>query len=572
MSSRKIVTLSSLVATLAACIVSLALLPSKEHATTRQTISGLAVLLVFWGYWNAEAETERQMAIDAQLARAEEERKLLAEATRPVLVEEARKNAEVASQYRRKLHELNAGAGFANVARKIHPQWVNQQLAQSSTNSNEATENEQAVEEKSEEVRAKKKVDAKQKLLKLIQEHEGGWIAQLMVKPILIYGDMGSFKSFFAAFLALCRYYLFGHQIVSITDPHFHQNCDEAWKYLVALGVPGYGTHQNYAEVGQQLEEMYARFSIRTLKDDPLTSIWDEVTNYSLYKECEQPAKMLLRKTSSDPRKSKESPIMIGHDITLVAWGGSEGFSKSRDRMIQLELFSDSDQKPLFRGKLSGIKTDSGEFVESQTVSIAADWIRPDYVYNLFNNLVEIEAEIKNELLPVENSQTDENPKVVEPIDIIERLNRDYNTQLTVEEYLLAESTDEQIEELLKKKYPYKYHQVSEVPPPDTGRAAEREPEPLPEKEDTESLATEIIAKCFPKESEKRLFGKIETYFKISKAPSEIIRKGLKCSKGKGSNRSYSEVGIPIFCLLIRKYGSSEMLSQFATFLEKYSK
>jgi hypothetical protein len=44
---------------------------------------------------------------------------------------------------------------------------------------------------------------------------------------------MGSYKSYFAAFLALCRHYLRGHQIISIADPHFHQNRDECWECLV---------------------------------------------------------------------------------------------------------------------------------------------------------------------------------------------------------------------------------------------------------------------------------------------------------------------------------------------------
>jgi hypothetical protein len=68
----------------------------------------------------------------------------------------------------------------------------------------------------------------------------------MMHKPILIYSDMGSFKIYFAAFLALYRYYLYDHQILSIADLHFHKNYDSCWKKLVHLGVPGYGANQNF--------------------------------------------------------------------------------------------------------------------------------------------------------------------------------------------------------------------------------------------------------------------------------------------------------------------------------------
>jgi hypothetical protein len=244
----------------------------------------------------------------------------------------------------------------------------------------------------------------KAKLLKLINEHEGGWIGQAMQKPLLIYGDMGSYKSYLASFLALCRHYLRGHQIISIADPHFHQNCEESWKCLVAIGVPGYGANQNYQAVGQQLNAMYDRFATRTLKDKPYTSIWDEVTGYSSEEGTIEPAKKLIRKVVGDPRKANEAPILIGHDNTLAALGGGEGFSKSRDRgIIQIELYSDSENRPLFKGTLSGIKNNDGEFVDAQKVSIAPDWIRPEWVFELFNTkdeTLEIPTETKPEIEP----------------------------------------------------------------------------------------------------------------------------------------------------------------------------
>ena len=226
----------------------------------------------------------------------------------------------------------------------------------------------------------------KARLLKLINEHEDGWIGQCMKKPILIYGDQGSGKSYFAEFLALCRYYLRGHQIVSIADPHFHQNSDECWQQLVKLGVSGFGAHHNYKEVNLQILAMFDRFSKRTLKDAPITSIFDEVTRYGQEEATQESAAKLGSKLSSDPRKAKESPILIAHAKTLAALGGGEGFADAiQGNFIRIKLNSNSEQEPLWRGTISGIKDEDGEPIENQKISIAGDWIRSQWVYDLFS-------------------------------------------------------------------------------------------------------------------------------------------------------------------------------------------
>jgi hypothetical protein len=174
---------------------------------------------------------------------------------------------------------------------------------------------------------------------------------------------MGSYKSYFAAFLALSRHYLRGHQIISIADPHFHQNRDECWECLVKLGVPGYAAHHDYFAVGEQLNAMYSRFAVRTLKDSPLTSIFDAMTGYAQEEGTQEPASKLTRKTVGAPRKAKESPIFIAHNHTNAAFGGGQGFSKSiNTEVIHLELFWDSEQPPLFRGNISAIKKENGKF------------------------------------------------------------------------------------------------------------------------------------------------------------------------------------------------------------------
>lgn len=399
-------------------LLSIAPIPTKHFALLRTVAAGVGGGLFTAGYCSSMADEKREQQVAEEQAKIKEDEDFereqafkdklaIAESQREVLVVEA-KQKEVA----------RVQVAVADYVDDVRDAYVAVQdgkgrldrcsLNQPSSDNNEAeeTETEEAKEREGEEPQKVEVIEEdrslaakKAKLLKLIEDHEGGWIGQLLQKPLLLYGDMGAFKGFFANFLALCRYHLRGHRIISIADPHFHQNKDECWKCLIKLGVPGYGANQDYFAVGAQLEAMYTRFATRTLKDEPFTSIWDEVTNYSCEEGTIEPAKKLIRKIVSDPRKANESPILIAHDNTLVSLGAGEGFSKARDRgIIQLELYSDSENRPLFKGLLSGIKNENGEFVDAQKVSIAAAWIRPEWVEKLFSvqdETIKIQPEVR---------------------------------------------------------------------------------------------------------------------------------------------------------------------------------
>lgn len=527
-----------------------------------RTASGAIAAISFGaGYFASGAASVKQQKSDESIALEDARQKQLEATKSDILDDEEIQKTAIASDLRVKDFKRELYDGYNTLYLESNPELLEALTAASSSDEREIESNLEVSE--SVAPVTKSKIDAKAQLKQLIEEHEGGWIKQLMKKPILIYGDMGSFKSYFAAFLALARHYLHDHQIISITDPHFHQNCDESWKHLVKIGVKGYGNNQNYSAIGEQLNEMYERFTYRTLKDKQLTSIWDEVTNYSLYKECEQPAKMLLRKTMSDPRKANESPILIGHDNTLVALGGSEGFSKSRNRgLIQLELFSDSENSPLFKGKISGIKTPDGEFIDSQEVSIQPEWIRPEWVFNLFAGLdssqskVEIHPEIPIEVEPAIDKESD-----------AQKLDRIIESS-TAWDYWLAETTPEELDKIIEQR---RNQKVSDVSDTDASTPDLVHPEPIPDKEATSIDAALLVAKHFPNTSEEALFEEIISYLDTSKNASDIIKYALKCTKDKNSHRSYTNVGIPVFVYLVRKYNPVSLIAHFSQFLEKYS-
>lgn len=377
--------------------LSIAPIPFQRWVIARQ-VGGIGAIAFFTvGYFESERKKEEQRAIDLWNFQQEQRQKAFDAAIEPVLAAELVQKEEIRSKYSVADTEEEMRGNFTVLqVDRYGEDWLRSQLPQSEQISLPKPELETELEavEKIESLATKKA-----KLLALIEQHEGGWIGQCLKKPILIYGDQGSGKSYFAAFLALCRYYLRGHEIVSIADPHFHQNRDECWANLVKLGIKGFGAHYDYKAVNYQIQAMFDRFSVRTLKSNPVTSIFDEVTRYSQEEATQELASKLGSRLSSDPRKANESPILIAHAKTLVALGGGAGFADAIEgNFIRIKLNSNSEQEPLWRGLVSGIKDADGETVDLK-VSIAPDWIRSSWIYELFNGLTEPSIELEKQVL-----------------------------------------------------------------------------------------------------------------------------------------------------------------------------
>ncbi|MEG4533003.1 hypothetical protein [Microcoleus sp. D2_18a_D3] len=467
-------------------------------------------------------------------------------------------------------------------------------IADSVSDSKSESEAKEKKEKSYEEKRAEYMAAARSTLLKLIQEHEDGWIEQLMHKPLLIYGDMGSFKSYFAAFIGLCRHYLYGHKIISIADPHFHQNHDECWKTLVKLGVPGYGANQNFEEVGQQLNAMYDRFKVRTLKDDWLTSIFDEMTQYGFEEGTAEPASKLTRKVVGDPRKAKEAPVFIAHNDTNAAFGGGEGFSKSvNSGVIKLQLRSNSKLQPLFKGTISGIKDEEGECIKDLPISILPYWIRPEWVYELFNSFP-VEHSVEKTEFPTQPSQviaspenneklSSKTPKTEvesEPESDVDQLNRALNQKVSWD-YWLAESTPEQLDQSIELHRSQANQNSDNLPDNSADNSGEElftfdnlikheiSPKPLPRENYPVIWDAEDFARLLPNESETAVFERILELSDKYTSASKLIQVGLGFTQKRGKPRSYSDVGKKCFYYIVMKYGTPSLIAKFKDYLEK---
>jgi hypothetical protein len=392
--------IGSAIGGMAFMLMSISPVPAKQFALLRTVAAGVGGGMFAVGYCVAKADEKREREIAIELAKVKEEEDFEREQTfkDKLAIAESQREAFVIETKQKEVARIQvAVADYTDDVRDAYVavQDGKGRLDRCLLNQQEYVANEEQVafpEPKLaaivEDIKHKKASFAtkKAKLLKFLKEHEGGWILKILKKPLLIYGGQGSGKSYFAEFVALCRYYLRDHQIVSVADPHFHQNKDECWQHLVKLGIPGYGAGHNYAEVNSQLLSMYDSFSVRTLKNSPQTWIFDEITRYKRQEETREAAAELGSKLSSDVRKANCSPIIIAHGTTLEILGGADGFAEAiNENFVKVKLNSDDEQEPLWRGTISGIKDEDGEMIVNMKISIAPDWIRSSWVYDLFN-------------------------------------------------------------------------------------------------------------------------------------------------------------------------------------------
>jgi hypothetical protein len=165
-----------------------------------------------------------------------------------------------------------------------------------------------------------------------------------------------------------------------------HQNRSKAWKELISLEPKSYGANQDWNEVNAALNEAFKRWATREEDKDPtITTIWDEITNYSKHDECAKSASEFSGRAVSDPRKAAEGIILISHAFTNKTTGGSEGYAEAREgNSIQLRLTSTNKMKPTFKGKLTGFKNEDGEVLEELPISIPKDWFNPEMIAQMF--------------------------------------------------------------------------------------------------------------------------------------------------------------------------------------------
>ncbi len=227
--------------------------------------------------------------------------------------------------------------------------------------------------------------EEKQTLIEALKSHEDGWLWYLVQSftPIIIYGKAGSYKSYSAACIALLKHYLIDAKVQSIADVDFNQNRNDSWKYLVPLEPTIYGAGIDWEDYGNAYSDAIERSKTRTLKDSPIVSIWDELTNA---KGKFDNAPNIIPFVIATPRKRNEHCILISHGLTQDNLGGCESISEPiKTQTYRLNLKTNPTGKPLFKGTLNGLVDEEGEELEDKKVTLPS-WFRPELIHGHFND------------------------------------------------------------------------------------------------------------------------------------------------------------------------------------------
>lgn len=228
------------------------------------------------------------------------------------------------------------------------------------------------------------KKDLKMDLINDLKNHEGGWLWYLVESftPIIIHGKAGSYKSYTAASIALLKHYLIDAKVQSIADIDYEQNKKEAWKYLDIFEPNIYGEGIDWENYGRAYDDAVERSKLRTLKDSPIISIWDELTNA---KGKFSNAPNIVPFVIATPRKRNEHCILISHNLTQDCLGGCSGISEPiKTQTYRLNLKTTPRSTPLFKGTLEGLVDEDGNELEQHPVTLP-EWLRPNLIYEYFN-------------------------------------------------------------------------------------------------------------------------------------------------------------------------------------------
>ena len=219
-------------------------------------------------------------------------------------------------------------------------------------------------------------------LKKLLQEHEGGWMWDITqsITPLIIYGRSGSYKSYTASCFVLLKHHFLGASLESIADPQWHQNREKAWSEIIHLKPHEYGEESNWDDAESSYEEgilaLLERCKHRTESDNPIISVWDELTKLGIY--LPETSKSFMPEVISSPRKANEHIILLTHNITQKGLGNVENLSEAiKEGTFRLKMRGNNLQQPLFQGVLNGWIGSEGEVIEDMPVSIP-DWFRPE--------------------------------------------------------------------------------------------------------------------------------------------------------------------------------------------------
>jgi hypothetical protein len=333
-------------------------------------------------------------------------------------------------------------------------------------------------------------------------------------------GPQGSGKTSFAAWL-LHQRIAAGHS-ARVFDPHASYG---QWNGLKVIGA---GMNFAGCDIAMQdfIAKVKAEYQARAKQPDykPIREslLVDEFTQWSAM--CTHSGDFFVT-ALSDIRKIQKCVIFVSHDRSLVALGGSKGFSKARNNgLLELELEATIDPetgepRPAMKGKL--------RYPGKAAIEVE---IRPE-----MNGSMDFAAA----------PQVEDTPPIATPEQ------QDIRAKL---------------EGLLEVNEPRTNSDaVPEQPNDANDLRTESRTNGTTQPQDFErfDFSPQAIAERFGGTTERTLFDAVQEGFTNGLAPNEIVKQSLKLGRER-----YQE-GKALSLYLVRKYGDFSLLQHFRKWLEE---
>ncbi|MBE9117213.1 hypothetical protein IQ249_15035 [Lusitaniella coriacea LEGE 07157] len=227
--------------------------------------------------------------------------------------------------------------------------------------------------------------DFEQRRLQLFQylaNSPSAWILQLLeATPVLIWGEQQSGKTELAQIIALLRMLFLFHS-VEVSDPHEHLN-----SWLPCFSV--FGSDFDYEAIDARLVAYRKRLKSNPYQKQPITTIWDEFTQYEENCTCQKTKEFdFIKSVTAESQKTDEFPILISHGRTKTAKGGTTGTDEMFENgCIQIHLLAQRSVTgraiPSGKGFLKGLSKDANGKPEQFSIEIPA-WLRAMALYQYF--------------------------------------------------------------------------------------------------------------------------------------------------------------------------------------------
>ncbi|MBD2580150.1 hypothetical protein [Oscillatoria sp. FACHB-1406] len=208
------------------------------------------------------------------------------------------------------------------------------------------------------------------------------WILQLLeATPVLIWGEQQSGKTELAQIIALLRMVFLFHA-VEVADPHGHIN-----EWLPCF--PVFGSEFDYDAIDARLVAYRERLKSSPHAKQPITTIWDEFTQYAENCTCQKTKEFdFIKSIIAESQKKDEFPIAISHGRTQTAKGGTTGTDEMFENgFIQIHLLAQRNATgramPSGRGFLKGLTKDANGKPEQIAIALPS-WLRAAALYQYF--------------------------------------------------------------------------------------------------------------------------------------------------------------------------------------------